>query len=676
MQATTLVWIIGAALLALALALFQYRFRAKRKGRLVLLLSFLRFLSLFGLLLLLINPKFSKNQYTIEKTNLVLLTDNSSSMTASREQLGGVVEGVRNQEGIRDRFNLRQYQFGDNLREQSDSTSFDDRNTNISEALTSIGDIYDNSNTVALLLTDGNQTLGTDYGFLGNSLEFPVYPVVIGDTTRYEDLRIDQINVNTYAFLKNKFPMEVFVTYDGNANARSLLTVTVNGKTEYQETLTFSKTNDTRIITTLLDANTVGVKTISARLQPLENERNTANNQKQVAVEVIDEKTNVALVSNILHPDIGALTKAIESNEQRSVSIRKPSTDTDDLEDVDIFILYQPDTRFKPIFEYIKQKKASSFIIGGNKIDWSFLNTMQAQIRVEDGYPNQEISPILNPSFSKFDISAVSLEDFPPLESDAGAIATTGDADVLISMMIRGRDMNTPLLLAKEEPEGKKLFLFGENLWKWRVQSFRNEQNFESFDQLIGKLILYLSDNSAKKRLNVDYKRIYDGRTDSKITATYFDQAFVFDANANIVLRIEDKENGASLEIPMLLKNGFYEADLLGVPAGTYDFTVTVEEDRRTRSGSFTILDFDVEQQFLSSNYKKLTQLANNTGGRTYFPSEVDSLFSELSRSSRFAPTQKSTKNVVSLIDFRILMALIAVFLTLEWFIRKYNGLI
>ncbi|GAB5475568.1 MAG: hypothetical protein Mars2KO_36670 [Maribacter sp.] len=676
MQTTTLLFIFGAALVALLLALFQYHFKTKRKGTLAKTLAFLRFLSLFGLLVLLINPKFSKNEYRLEKTNLVVLTDNSTSVATSQQRIGDLIDQLNRNEAVADRFDLSNYQFGTELAEQQDSLSFTDQNTNIARALSSTKEIYNNTSTVAVLLTDGNQTLGNDYGFLGSSLKFPVLPIVIGDTTRYEDLRIDQVNVNRYAFLKNKFPVELFVTYEGRSGTTAQLTISVDGTTQYRETLSFTDGDGTQTVNALLDAQTVGVKAISVQLQPLDNERNTVNNQKRMAVEVIDEKTNVAIISSIVHPDIGALIKAIESNEQRSVSVNKPTTSTNVLDEVDIFILYQPDASFKAVFDYIRQKRGSSFIIGGNKTDWRFFNSVQPQVRVEDGYPNQEISPILNPSFSKFDISKVSTVDFPPLESDAGAIVASGDADILISMLIRGRDINTPLLMAKEEPEGKKLFLFGENLWKWRVQSFRNDRNFENFDLLIGKLMLYLSDNESKKRLNLEYKRIYDGSGDSKITATYFDGAFVFDANATMVLRVKERENGFTKEIPMLLQNGFYEADLLGIPAGTYDFTVSVEEENRSSSGSFTILDFDVEQQFLSSDYQKLQQLANSTGGVLYFPSEMDSLIAQLTTTNEFAPTQKSSKNVVSLIDFRILMALIVAFLALEWFIRKYNGLI
>ncbi len=675
MQTTTLLLLFGAALVALALALFQYYFKTKRKKKLAAILSFLRFLALFGLFVLLINPKFSKNEYTVEKTNLVLLTDNSTSMVGSENEVIGILDELHSSGNISNRFNVKSYRFGNELREGNDSLSFQEKNTNISKALSSIADVYNNTNTAVVLVSDGNQTIGSDYGFQGNSMNFPVYPIVVGDTTRYRDLRIDQINVNKYAFLKNKYPIEVFVSYEGSGTISSVLRLAVNGKTVYRETLKLSNKNSTKVVTTLLEAASIGVKSLSVSLQPLENERNTANNQKPVAIEVIDEKTNVTIISNMLHPDIGGLTKSIESNEQRSVSLKKPSAKPEDLEDVDVFILYQPNALFKPIFDYIKQKKASSLIIGGNKTDWTFLNIFQREVQVEDGYPNQEISPVLNPSFSKFDISDISLDEFPPLDSDAGTITTDGDQDVLMTMRIRGASLTNPLFLVSEVDNSKKAFLFGENIWKWRMQSFRNDQNFENFDKLVSKLILYLSNNSSKNRLNVDYKRIYDGGGDSKITATYFDEAFVFDSNANISLNIKERETGFSKEIPMLLKSGYYEADLLGIAAGDYNFTVNVAQKNYSKSGSFTILDFDVEQQFLSADYKKLEQLASSTDGAFYFPSEIDSLVNELSDSNRFVPTQKDTKNIVSLIDFRLLLAMIIAALATEWFIRKFNGL-
>jgi len=71
-----------------------------------------------------------------------------------------------------------------------------------------------------------------------------------------------------------------------------------------------------------------------------------------------------------------------------------------------------------------------------------------------------------------------------------------------------------------------------------------------------------------------------------------------------------------------------------------------------------------------------LERLAQENRGGVYFLDSLDDLQSNLSSSQQFLPVQKSRDNVVSLIDFRILLGLIVLSLALEWFIRKYNGLI
>jgi len=568
---------------------------------------------------------------------------------------------------------MEHYKFESSI-QQGDSLTFEAKNTNISQAINSLDEIYANTSSAVILLTDGNSTIGEDYVFSGGNAKFPIYPVVIGDTTQYEDIRIDQVNTNKYAFLKNKYPLEIYVSYDGNEEMSSMVNIAVNGRNVYRETINISPRNNSKIINTLIDANSVGTKNIQITVSQLNNERNTRNNTRNTVVEVIDEKTSIVIVSSIMHPDIGALRKSIESNEQRSVSIKQPSVNIRDLDDTDVFILYQPNSSFASIYGYLEQKKASVFTITGEEVNSNFLNRVQKSFRIDGGYPVQETFPVKNPGFSKFDISDFDISDFPPLSNGAGLIKSQS-GETLLEMKILGNLVNSPLLLASDGESGKELFLFGENIWKWRVQSFRNNQDFQNFDDFMGKLMLYLSSSKGKSRLDVDYESVYEGSNNAKIKASYFDESFVFDANASLLLKLQSNEGEFAQEIPMLSKNNFYEADLSDIPAGSYTFTIVVEKENRSKSGSFTILDFDVEKQFLSTNYKKLSQLASATNGELYFPSKVGSLLQDLMTDTRFVSTQKATKNIVSLIDFRLLLAIIISALAAEWFIRKYNGL-
>lgn len=676
MQIQTVLFILLAAIVALALVLFQYYYKNKRKGKLQIILSFLRFLAIFGTLLLIINPKFTKNEYTLEKTNLVLLVDNSSSMTSEdKAKVISDLSSLKNKmESSSESFNILNYRFGAEL-SNSDSLGFTEKSTNISKALAGLNEIFTGTNTAVLLFTDGNQTRGEDYEFYGKRQKFPIYPVVLGDTTKYDDISISQINANRYAFLKNKFPLEVFISYDGKEEVSSELQVFVDDKLVYKEKISLSNISNTKIVNTQIEASTVGIKNIKVIVPPLPNEKNTANNEKLLALEVLDEKTNVAIISTVQHPDIGALKKAIESNEQRLVSIYRPDTDLSKLQEVDVYILYQPDASFDKVYKQIQLRKSNSFTILGTYTDLNFINRIQNNYLVETGYPVQEFFASPNAAFSKFDISEFSVEGFPPLVSDAGPVNVLGIGEPLLKVRIKGVDMDQPLLTTAEEDTAKHAILVGENIWKWRVQNYRNDQTFEDFDAFLGKLILYLSTSKGKNRFVLDYSSIYNNSSETKIKATYFDEAFVFDSNASINIKVESKSTNTSVEVPMLLKDGYYEADLSNLPPGKYDFVATVTKGNLSRSGSFSILDFDAEKQFSSSNYAKLNRLAKNTGGKLYFPDQMDSLVKALETDPKFVPVQKSKQNVVPLIDFKFLLGIIIAALSLEWFIRKYNGL-
>ncbi|WP_244526748.1 vWA domain-containing protein [Pseudozobellia thermophila] len=665
--------IILAAIIALVIALFQYYYKTRKRGRIAILLSFLRFTTLFGLLLLLVNPKFSKKVYSTEKANLILLTDNSSSVAPYQDDIESVLDAIRDDAKISERFEIRPYSFDRTL--GNDSLTFAGGQTDITTALKTVQEAYSRSNAAIVMITDGNQTLGQDYGFYGKNQEMPIYPVAIGDTTRYEDLAITQVNANRYAFLKNKYPIEIFVSYFGSSDTRSRLVVLEDGKQVYRETLSLNGSDNVRVINALFDAGSVGLKNITVSIEALPDERNTANNLKEIAVEVIDEKTNVTLVSNWVHPDIAALKKAIESNGQRSVSIARPKADAKAWEDTDLFILYQPDHSFKAVYDYIDNSKTGVLTLAGSRTNWTFLNQVQSAFAKNSSQQSEAIGALLNEGFTLFDTKDFSVADLPPVTGSLGEIRLREQAEVLLGQRIKGVDVKQPLLAVFNGDVQKEAVFFGEDIWKWRMQSYRRDRNFKNFDDLIGKLVLLLTSNQSRERLTLEYEAIFSGSRDAKIQATYFDNTFVFDPEADLSLRLEGGTITGSMEIPMLLKGRYYEADLSNLKPGKYTFTVTEKGDGISKSGRFTILDFDVEKQFLSTDYPKMERLAQNTDGVLFYPSGVTALVDSLVSDQRFVPVQVSDQNIVSLIDFRMLLAIIVFSLAAEWFIRKYSGL-
>jgi hypothetical protein len=677
MQNITILYIAIAAVTALLLALFQYLYKSKIKSKLKYLLLALRAVSIFGILLLLINPKFESFTYFDEKPTLVIAVDNSESISYLKqdEKAREVVDALIGSSELNKRFDIETYSFGKSV-STLDSLNFNERQSNLALALNQFGEVYTNQTAPIVVLSDGNQTYGSDYSYLSKRIKQSVYPVILGDSTVYSDLSIKQLNANRYVYLKNKFPVEVIANYSGKDVINTELKIWSGNSVVFRKSLQFNASKTSEIISTALIANSVGVKTYRVELVALDNEKNKVNNFKNFGVEVIDQKTNIALVYDVMHPDLGALKKSIESNEQRSVSILKPKELLNKINDFQLVILYQPNNNFKSILKEINDQKINAFIISGATTNWNVLNESQDYFKQKITNQTENYQASLNRNYGTFIVENLDFNSFPPLKSEFGSLQISVPHETLLFKTVNGITTEDILLATFEADATKHAILNGEDIWRWRAQSFINTNSFNNFDEFINKLVQYLSSNKKRKRINIDYKSFYNGNDDIIISAQYFNKNFEFDNSASLSIVLKNKENESIKEVPLLLNNGNYRVDLSGIDAGLYDFTVKHNSESVSASGSFQILEYNVEQQFLNADITKLKALASNSEGEAYFVNQANALIDNLLNDKGYSTIQKSTKNIVPLIDWKYLLGIIGLSLFAEWFIRKYNGLI
>ncbi|MDO5980523.1 VWA domain-containing protein [Flavivirga spongiicola] len=646
-------------------------------SKLNMLFSFLRFLSIFSIFLLLINPKFEQLSFSIEKPNLVVAVDNSSSIKHLNQdtQVINLVERLSNDDNLNDKFNIDLYTFGESFK-ASDSTDFSENQTNINNAFKQLSQIYRQTTAPTLIISDGNQTYGNDYQFTTSTYKQNIYPVILGDTVTYTDLKIQQLNVNKYAYLKNRFPVETILVYNGNNTINSRFLVTRGHTTVYSESIRFSKENNSKVINFTLPANGVGVSSYKATIVPIDNEKNKINNSKNFAVEVIDQKTKIAIVSDFLHPDLGALKKSIESNEQRSVEFLNPKNILNQINDFQLIIINQPNYKFKQLFEVLEKENKNHFTVVGIKTDLNFLNSIKPNFLSEITNQTETYQAELNTNYTPFIVDDIDFESFPPLNSNYGLVSFTIPYEPILNKSINGISTNEPLLVTYETNGRREGVLFGENIWQWRAQSYINNKSFNQFDDFIGKLVQYLASSKRKDRLNVDYESFYNGSSSIIIKAEFFDKNYVFDTRETLNISVTDNITKENKTFPLILKNNNFQVDLSSLPPSEYSFTVRAINANIAKSGSFQVLEYHVEQQFLNANVTKLQQLATNSEGKSYFIDNTKGLVNDLLNDNRYVSIQKSNKNIIPLIDWKYLLIIIALSLGLEWFIRKYNGLI
>ena len=673
----TILYIMIAAVVAFAITAFVYAYKTSLPKSLKWLLGGLRFLSLFALFLLIINPKMESVSYTFEKPNLPIVVDVSASIAtlADTTVVISAVERLQTDPNLNEAFNVAFYAVGSDFK-MLDTLLFTDSQSRLEKVFASLDEVYSDDKAPTILLTDGNQTYGSDYEFAARDFKNRVYPLALGDTTQYLDLKITQLNTNRYSFLKNEFPVEALVVYNGENPVNSKFTLRRGASIVYSENVAFSKENNSKTLNFTLPSSQVGLQRYTAQLEPLEDEKNTENNSKRFAVEVIDQATNILLVSEIVHPDLGALKKSIETNEQRTITIAKPSEALSKVEDYQLVILYQPNGSFSSLLRILNQLGANTLWITGAKTDWNFLNSSQNMFRKDAADVDEEIGGRVNLNYGNYALEDIGFSDFPPLLTSFGDLSVTVSNEVLLQQEINGILTGSPLLATVDINGRKSGILDGENIWKWRSRSYLMNEDFESFDEFMGQLIQYLASNKNRNRLEVTYDSFYYNNTPVLVSAQYFDQNFNFDNRELLEIRAIHQETEEETVVPMLLKNNYYEVDLTSLEPGDYSFTVSVQGEGLSRSGNFTILEFNVEQQFLNADVTKLRRVATYTEGVLFTLDSLDGLIETLISNESFKPVQRSQRKIVPLIDWKYLLAILVFTLAAEWFIRKYNGLI
>ena len=675
MTTSTILLILLSVIISGAVAFYHYLFKADNQNKINWLLAFLRFISVFSLLLLLINPVISRKTIETNKIPLAIVADNSRSITElkANDVEKELFEKLTSNSALKEKFEIQTYSFDEEFF-AGKPLDFKGNQSNIDNVAANLKQLNKNAFYPVILLTDGNQTIGNDYVYSFQETA-SVFPVILGDTTTAFDLKINQLNANKYAFLKNKFPVEVFLQYNGNKAISANFSIEKNGKKITSQTINFDKNSKVQSVQILLEADRVGLQKYKAVLSSSIKEKNTYNNVKNFAVEVIDQRKEVALISDVSHPDLGALKRAIESNAQRKVTLLKTNS-ISDLKKYNLLILYQPTASFKKVFEANKNLRINTFIVTGMSTDFNLLNQMQSDLDFKLTNKKEDFTSSFVTGFNLFAQNDIQFAQLPPLENPFGKITEKESVNTLLTAKVNGIEVGNPILTFSEKGNSRSAYLLGENSWKWRMESHVINQSYEKYDLFIDKIIQYLSTNSAKKSLLVEHESFYNSGETIEIFAQYFNKSYELEENANLSINLTNKNTKSTKNYNFSKANNGFQAIFDGLEPGNYTFQVKETSSNASYNGTFEVLDFDVEKQFVNPDVSKLEQLANHNKGEVVHPNQIDKLIQKLLEKDTYLPVEKSLVKNSPLIDWIILLITLAVSLATEWFTRKYNGLL
>jgi len=232
-------------------------------------------------------------------------------------------------------------------------------------------------------------------------------------------------------------------------------------------------------------------------------------------------------------------------------------------------------------------------------------------------------------------------------------------------------------LLATGMFRGKKTgFLFGEGIWRWRLNNYFQNQSHAQFNELINQLVQYLALRENEDNFIINFEPVY-----AEIDPVIFDAEVYNDLFERItteeVSMVIQNEQGDELDFTFDVRGNGYHLNAGNLPVGNYSFVaeVTAGNQTFTETGHFAVTGVNIENIVTRANHRMLYQLSSQTGGAFYTGNEIDQAIAALKESNNLKPTSYFQEMVTELLNLRLMFFVVLILLSVEWFLRKYWGI-
>jgi len=680
-------WLPIIAILALGASLWYYAKKDWKKEistSLRYTLVGLRFLSLFLIELLLLGILLESISYKEEKPILLTIVDDSSSMRNYQDS-SKVFSSITNcQHELREQFGDKfDYEFiGLNAHSiVLDSLTFNGTSTDLDAVLSTVYDQYYNRNLGGIvLISDGNYNAGANPVYTGEKFKFvPIYTLGVGDTIQKKDILINTVLTNDITFLGNQFPIEVGIEGFQVSGQRTQVGIYRAGKLLQQKQVVFSNEGyDLQKLNFFLEADQIGFNEYSIELGSISNESNYQNNSRSIYVEVLDARSKILLLANGPHPDMGAIKNTLVQDQNYEVITARDVESLETIKNYDLIIWHEPEKGFsEELLNRLETENKSVWMIIGPSTSNAVLRQLPLGITSTVGRQTDEVQAALNERFTRFEISQKAKEElanFPPLITHYGALTLNKPADVLLYQRVGPVKKKDPLFFFVTGQNKKFGVTYGEGLWRWRIADYLRNQNHQVFDELVNKSVQYLMVNANSSKLRIALPKEFLEGEEVILGASFYNESM--DPITTVPVKLTLKNSEEELIYDFKPNESSYELRLGALEAGTYSWeaSTTFEGETYSKTGSFLVRKLELEAMNTKSNFMLLNQLSVNSGAEFFLLEQHKELLKELSLREDMVTVSSPSTAYSKLIDYWWWLVLIVLFLTSEWFIRRYSG--
>jgi uncharacterized membrane-anchored protein YhcB (DUF1043 family) len=667
-----LFWIL-ALIISIAAGYWVYRADIRRAVPYPWLTSVLRGLIVLLTAMLLLAPAITIHKNETQKPVVFILQDESSSIAAALNTDSVAFRKGTNElvDKLSKDYKVIHQGFGSSV--QTDSLfSYKQKETDIANALQKAEELLGNQNLGAVILaSDGRYNQGANPMLQQFAFKAPIYTVGIGDTATQKDLRIANTYANKTVAARSRFEIKADVlatVCNGYNNSIQLLegnSVIANAP------LSISGDRFDRTVSFAISTEKPGLHHYIVNAPAAEGEKNTANNRRDVFIEVVEERKQVLLAAAAPHPDVNAIQEALKGMDAYQLTVKVGDAVPSSFNAYQVVILHQLPAVFQNL---ASQNLKPTWYILGTQTNVSTLNQVQKIASVNNGNAGiRNVFASYNTAFSGFtlpqNIQSV-LDKMPPLSVTAANAQVNANTTILFNQ----KDNPQQPLWFFQQGTIPTAMLLGEGVWRWRMYEYKSFGKHDVVDECIRQTIAFLAANTNDKPFRAVLPK-YVWSDQEAITI----DAYLLNANNEQVNTPEAKisitdSNGRKRDFSFERTGNSYRINTGIWPGGSYSFVATTNYNGKTlvSNASFTVATVPIELMETGADYNLLYGLAHKYNGSFISAANITSMYDTIANNKNIKPLIQTNTETAPLVDWKWFFFLIVLFAVAEWLLRKY----
>lgn len=700
-------------LVIILLSYFIYRVTVPPiPGALKSLLVFLRTAGLVAVLMIFFEPVLTVVTRTETPPRVALIIDNSKSMQ--------LIDGAGDRsEVVRELLNHNMFQ---RLARQDklsailfageashlpsfhpDSVRLDGPATNIDAALKKLREIRDQENIkMGILISDGNYNVGPRPVYEAELLTIPLHTFGVGDSLQQRDLLISRVIANEIAYLGAETPIDVRVRSYGFGGERVAVSITDgDGNRIEEKTITLAEGTADYELSFLLTPQQEGMQRYTVSVEELPDEITHENNHQSFFVRVIDRRMNVLLLSGTPSEDLVFLRRLLEHEDAIDVTLSVQlsggtflgeSPTEARIREADLLILVGFPTRdsspslIDAILSILGEQEKPLLFIESSSVDARRIDSIlpvvvdRTQLNESQTFAHLSEAHSSHP-IVRFGTGAQNADWFalPPVFRTSNRYVVRPGSEVIMTHRSGHRITDDPFLVLRSVDGRRSAALLGYGLWRWRMMGRGNVDGEMVYDNFMYNLVEWLTTDETQDQVRITAsKEQYHTGESIEFLAQVYDEQFRPLNGAEVRVLVTSAEQ--VYETVLTARgHGRYEGRISPLPEGEYEYVGVAEingNEIGRDDGLFTVGELNLEFLDTRMNIQLMRQLAEMTGGRYMHQTEIHKVEELLNELYNYEARIDTASRDYQIWNLPAALGVFIFFFSLEWFLRKRNGML